>query len=51
MLFVELSPSRYQTMGGGHTKVGRPGIGTGASEEALRMATIKTAPKKGAVLG
>ena len=38
---------RYQTKGGGHTKVGRPGIGTGAPEGALRMATIKRSPEKG----
>jgi len=46
MLSKEPSASRYQTKGGGHTKVGRPGIGTGAPEGALRMATINTVLRK-----
>jgi len=37
--------------GGDHTKVGRPGIVTGAPEGALRMATIKTPPKHWTVKG
>ncbi|WP_434624632.1 hypothetical protein J3P84_16915 [Pseudomonas sp. Z1-29] len=41
MEFREAMTPRYQTKGGGHTKVGRPvHMNTGAPEDALRMATI-----------
>jgi hypothetical protein len=36
---------RHQTLGGGHTRVGRPFQEPGAPEGALRMATIKTERK------